>query len=253
MQDLEGDLASDAGVEGRPHLTRGAGAENLGKPKTVGQKQTGYETVQLSAVGGVGLPAPGGGLVGSVPHPAEDNVNRPYRLSDRCHNETTEGAGMGTKFTGTAEQRRTLDAYIKLRRAVNTVASRTSVAMRAAGLTESQFGVLEALHHLGPLCQKDIAVKVLKSAGNLTTVIDNLERRGLVRRERIREDRRVVMVHITGQGDDLVASIFPGHVEALVEAFAVLSAEEQEQLAELCRRLGIQEPEAPTSSPERAS
>ena len=113
--------------------------------------------------------------------------------------------------------------------------------MREAGLTESQFGVLEALHHLGPLCQKDIAAKVLKSAGNLTTVIDNLERRGLVRRERSREDRRVVMVHITDGGDGLVTSVFPGHVEALVGAFAVLSADEQEQLAELCRRLGVQE------------
>ncbi len=123
---------------------------------------------------------------------------------------------MGTKFSGTAAERRTLDAYIKLRRAVNSIAGRTNVLMREAGLTESQFGVLEALHHLGPLCQKDIAAKVLKSAGNLTTVIDNLERRGLVRRERSREDRRVVMVHITDEGDGLVISVFPGHVEALV-------------------------------------
>ena len=156
---------------------------------------------------------------------------------------------MGTKFSGTAAERRTLDAYIKLRRAVNSMAGRTIVLMREAGLTESQFGVLEALHHLGPLCQKDLARKVLRSAGNLTTVIDNLERRGLVRRGRSREDRRVVMVHITDEGDALVTSVFPGHVEALVEAFAVLSAEEQEQLAELCRRLGGQEI-APPASPE---
>ena len=49
-------------------------------------------------------------------------------------------------------------------------------------LTAPQFGVLEALYHLGPLCQKDLAAKILKSSGNMTMVIDNLEKRDLVRR-----------------------------------------------------------------------
>ncbi len=47
------------------------------------------------------------------------------------------------------------------------------------GLTESQFGVLDSLFHLGPMKQKEIGKKILKSGGNITMVINNLEKRGI--------------------------------------------------------------------------
>jgi MarR family 2-MHQ and catechol resistance regulon transcriptional repressor len=148
---------------------------------------------------------------------------------------------MATRHQGSAAEKRALDAYIKLRRAVNAVSLRENEVMRVAGLTESQFGALEALHHLGPLCQHELAGKVLKSAGNMTTVVDNLERRGLVERRRDREDRRVVTIHLTDHGGELVREVFPRVVEVLVDAFSALSAGEQQQLAALCRRLGTSE------------
>jgi MarR family 2-MHQ and catechol resistance regulon transcriptional repressor len=147
---------------------------------------------------------------------------------------------MGTRYQGTAAERRALDAYIKLRRAVNSIARREAEVMREANLTESQFGTLEALLHLGPLCQHELARKILKSAGNLTTVIDNLERRGLVQRRRDSSDRRLVAVHLTGPGERLIRDVLPRNVDVLKSAFAVLGAREQEQLAELCWRLGTQ-------------
>ena len=148
---------------------------------------------------------------------------------------------MATRHQGSAAEKRALDASIELRRAVNAVSLRENEAMRAAGLTESQFGALEALHHLGPLCQHELAGKVLKSAGNMTTVVDNLERRGLVERRRDRDDRRIVTIHLTDRGRDLVREVFPRVVDALVDAFSALSAREQQQLAALCRRLGTSE------------
>lgn len=148
---------------------------------------------------------------------------------------------MGTKYEGTAAESRALDTYIKLRRAVNAVNRPESEQMRVAGLTESQFGVLEALLHLGPLCQRELASKVLKSAGNMTTVVDNLQRRGLVERKREADDRRVVTVSLTGRGEAVIRDAFPRVVTALVGAFSVLTAGEQKQLAALCRRLGTAE------------
>ncbi len=94
--------------------------------------------------------------------------------------------------------------------------------MRSVGLTESQFGVLEALLHLGPLCQNELADKILKSAGDLTTVIDNLERRGLVERRRDRDDRPLVAGYMTRQGERLIRTIFPHHVDVLARAFSSL-------------------------------
>lgn len=145
---------------------------------------------------------------------------------------------MGTKYQGTAAEKRALDTYIKLRRAVNALSLCEGEAMRGAGLSESQFGVLEALLHLGPLCQRELAAKVLKSPGNLTTVVDNLERRGLAERRRDGDDRRVVTVHLTEGGEDLIREVFPKVADALVGAFSELTAGDQNQLAELCRRLG---------------
>jgi Transcriptional regulators len=150
---------------------------------------------------------------------------------------------MPTHYDGTAEERRALDVYIKLMRAAQSVADRTGASIARAGLTGSQFGVLETLYHLGPQMSGQLAQKHLKSANNFTVVIDNLEKQGLVRRERdARRDRRVVMVHLTDAGREKIAAALPGHVRAVVEDLAVLTPEEQEQLGALLRRLGRQEP-----------
>ena len=83
-----------------------------------------------------------------------------------------------------------------------------------------------------------VSAKVLKSGSNMTTVIDNLERDGLVRRERDDRDRRVIYIHLTKAGRNKVEAVLPGHVAALVDEFSVLSRSEQEMLAGLCRKLG---------------
>ena len=79
-----------------------------------------------------------------------------------------------------------------------------------AGLTESQFGVLEALLHLGPLHQRELAEKILRTNGNVTLVVDHLEKRGLVRRERGSADRRYIKVHLTDAGEDAGEGTLPG-------------------------------------------
>ena len=72
------------------------------------------------------------------------------------------------------DEQRALGAYGKLMRAAESVTACLDAGLRRAGLTTSQFAVLETLHHLGPLCQGELAEKILKSSGNLTTVVDNL-------------------------------------------------------------------------------
>ena len=72
----------------------------------------------------------------------------------------------------------------------------------------------------------------------LTTVVDNLERVGLVRRQRDAKDRRVIYVHLTDAGSSKIEAVLPGHVAALVEELKVLSPGEQEMLSKLCKKLG---------------
>ncbi len=146
---------------------------------------------------------------------------------------------MGTHYKGTQEEVLALDAFIKLVRAAGSVSGRVESRFSAIGLTVSQFGVLEALLHLGPLHQKDLAAKILKSTGNITMVVDNLEKRGLVARERDQEDRRHYFVRITDAGTRLIADFFPGHVRRITEEMGRLSKEEQVTLGRLCRKVGL--------------
>lgn len=134
-----------------------------------------------------------------------------------------------------------LNSYTKLMRAAESVTNRTSRTMGEANLTISQFGVLEALHHKGPLCQRDIASKILKSSGNMTLVIDNLEKRQLVRRERDTNDRRYFTIRLTDEGKTLIADVFTRVEAAIVQEMSVLSEEEQQTLGRICKKLGLQE------------
>lgn len=148
---------------------------------------------------------------------------------------------MATHYQGTEAEIRALDAYIKLSRAADSLTARIHRHLDASRLTISQFGVLEAIFHLGPLTQRDLAQKLLKSGGNMTLVIDNLEKRGLVRRDRQQKDRRCILVHLTKAGQALIEKVFPDHVAAIVAEMSILSEPEQEELSRLCRRLGKQE------------
>ena len=146
---------------------------------------------------------------------------------------------MATRYGGSAEERAALDAYIKVWRAAHAMEARANRHLAAHTLTISQFGVLEALHHLGPLSQRQLADKILRSSGNLTMVIDNLERDGLVGRERDQKDRRVMTVSLTPRGQELIDMLMPRHVQNVLSVFAALTPEELTQLAALSKKLGL--------------
>ena len=143
-----------------------------------------------------------------------------------------------SRYRGNKETVKALSAYIKLMRAAESFTARIHHALTEVGLTISQFGALEALYHLGPQTQVEIGKKILKSSGNMTLVIDNLEKRGLVRRERGKDDRRDFTVHLTGAGKTLISEFFPAHAERITAEMSVLTPAEQEQLGRLCKRLG---------------
>lgn len=140
--------------------------------------------------------------------------------------------------TSDSRQRRALRTYVRLMRAANTLRSFASRQLADTGLTLTQFAVLEALYHLGPMSLSDVARKILTTGGNLTMVVGNLEKQGLVNRKCSSEDARVYILSLTGKGKSLIAEIFPKHAAALTSFFEVLAPEEQEQLGNVCRKLG---------------
>ncbi|HEU4339812.1 MAG TPA: MarR family transcriptional regulator [Planctomycetota bacterium] len=128
------------------------------------------------------------------------------------------------------------DAYGALLRAAASVASRVNRRLASKGLTASRFGALCALWADGPLCPHELASRLGQTRGNVTMILDNLERRGLVERRREGVNRRYLAVHLTPRGRRLVASLAPLHRRAIA-AEMPLSPSDLRHLSRICRRL----------------
>ena len=128
-------------------------------------------------------------------------------------------------------------SFIKLCRATWTVTARVAACL-PGNITFAQFAVLEALYTLGPMYQRELSQRILRSSASVTAVVDGLERRGLVSRTRSTEDRRLVEVGLTAGGDGFMNEVLPVYMSKVREEFSVLTREEQEELGRLCRTLG---------------
>jgi MarR family 2-MHQ and catechol resistance regulon transcriptional repressor len=154
---------------------------------------------------------------------------------------------MPTHYRGDPRTVLALDTFIKFTRAANALEYRLAHHAQLADLTVSQFGVLETLYHLGPLCQGEIGTKLLRSSGNITLVLDNLEKRGLVERKRETSDRRSVRINLTPQGSALISELFPRQAAAIAAQLDALDPQEQVELGRLCKKLGKSRIESPSN------
>jgi MarR family 2-MHQ and catechol resistance regulon transcriptional repressor len=146
---------------------------------------------------------------------------------------------MPTHFKGSARETRALDTFVKLTRAMETLGSHLQRHLASLEITPPQLAVLEALLHLGPMSQGELGRKLLRSNPNMTALLDNLERNGWISRERSPEDRRVVLVSLTPEGQRVIEKVFPAHAAHIAALMGALTAEEQEQLGALCKKLGL--------------
>ncbi len=131
-----------------------------------------------------------------------------------------------------------MDAFIKLTRGTHSLLTRLEPHITRHGITATQFGILEALLHMGPLNQRDLGRKLLLSKGNISVVVNNLEKSSLVKRSRGTSDRRQTIIKLTPKGRKLIERVFPKMVAAMVEEFSTLTASELETLGRLLKKLG---------------
>ncbi|MCL7980652.1 MAG: MarR family transcriptional regulator [marine benthic group bacterium] len=149
-------------------------------------------------------------------------------------NETNAGGGGRLPLRSSA-----LRLWIRLARAYRAIEQAAARDVARHGLTLAEFGMLEAIHHLGPMALGEIQRKILVSSGGVTYVADSLEKRSLIRREPSVSDRRVRIAVLTEQGEKLIREIFPEHERVLEETMSGLDPREQEEAASLLRRFGI--------------
>jgi len=133
-------------------------------------------------------------------------------------------------------------------RAVETHATR-SISRFGMGATD--FGVLEALLHKGPLAVKELGKKVLLTSGSMTTAVDRLEARGLVARHDDAQDRRARIIRLTPEGRKLIECAFAEHRDEMEAALASFSQEDRADLLPLLRRLGRDAEETFHATPQQ--
>jgi MarR family 2-MHQ and catechol resistance regulon transcriptional repressor len=136
------------------------------------------------------------------------------------------------------ETNENLKALIALARGFMSVRRRETKTIRQGGLTVAQFGAIEVLYHKGPLPVSVITEKALTTSGNMTMVIQNLRKMGLVEKLENPKDKRSYLVKLTDKGKNLFEEIFPPHLENIDQIFSVLSKEEKEELIRIMKKLG---------------
>ena len=130
-----------------------------------------------------------------------------------------------------------LKVLITLSRSTQAVRKKEIRTIKEGGLTVAQFAVLEALYHKGDMRICEIIEKVLSTGGNMTVVIENLLKDGLVSKCPDENDRRVSLIHLTEKGNALIEKIFPKHLENINEIFDVLTTEDKINLINLFKKL----------------
>lgn len=131
--------------------------------------------------------------------------------------------------------------WLVLWKAFRALEGQAERSIAGLGLCQSDFGVLEALLHKGPLPVKALGEKVLLTSGSMTAAIDRLERRGWVVRGNDPEDRRIRIVRLTPTGRKTIQALFRNHERDMERAAARLIHSERLELMVLLRKLGKEE------------
>ena len=129
--------------------------------------------------------------------------------------------------------------WLVLMKAYRSLAQHAEQSLRGAELAFSEFTILEALLHKGPLQVNDIGRRVNLTSGSITSAIDRLEERGLVRRAVDSADKRARVVSLTRAGRALIATTFDAHRARMDAASDTLTAKERKAIIDLLKKLGI--------------
>ncbi|MBC5629231.1 MarR family transcriptional regulator [Clostridium sp. NSJ-6] len=134
------------------------------------------------------------------------------------------------------ENQLTLSTLVVFTRAEHAIHKKELETVKESGLTPAQFGVLEALYNKGDLRICELIEKILTTSGNITVVIKNLEKEGLIKKNPDPEDKRSCIISLTEKGKDIIESILPNHINNIKSIFEVLTDEEKITLKNILKK-----------------
>jgi len=144
---------------------------------------------------------------------------------------------MATHYKGSLKEVNILNSYIKLVRAFESISSRLYMKLDKEGLTESQFYLLDVLYHCGPMNQKELGKKIFRSEGNITMIVNNLERRKLIKKKQNPDDKRIYIIKLKTEGKELYEKVFPKFLKAMMREFEGIKEKEHKEFQKVCKKI----------------
>src|ERR1700730_9364244 len=145
---------------------------------------------------------------------------------------------MKRKRTKQTEDSSGVHLWLVLMKAFQALAGHAGGSIKRTELGDSDFRVLEALLHKGPLPVNTVGPKVWLTPGSISVALDRLVKKGLVSRKDHPDDRRVRKVELTPKGRALISRVFGEHAAAMEDVANVLSKSERLTLLRLLKKLG---------------
>jgi MarR family transcriptional regulator, 2-MHQ and catechol-resistance regulon repressor len=146
---------------------------------------------------------------------------------------------MGTHYKGSLKEVNTLNSYIKLIRSFESISSHLYMKLAKEGLTETQFFTLDVLYHLGSMNQKDLGKKISRSEGNITMVVNNLEKQKLIKKKQSEDDKRVYIIKLRNEGKELYERVFPKFLKIIMSEFEGIKEKEHKEFQKVCKKIGL--------------
>ena len=146
-----------------------------------------------------------------------------------------------------------LPLVIAVSRALRRIHAEPEALLRERGVTPAQFAVLELLLHKGEQTVGEIVERILMTPGNVTVVVRNLERSGLIVRRPDPGDRRIGRISLSDCGESLISELFPEHEKAISRSLAILSQAEKRTIVRLMSRIARQDRRQQTLMERRSS
>ena len=142
--------------------------------------------------------------------------------------------------------------FLVLWKAAHAAQSYAEKSILGLEMCGSDFAVLEALLHKGPLPVNEIGKKVLLTSGSITVAVDRLETKGLVERRAHGTDRRARIVHLTKEGRKLITRAYAEHAADMERlASASLTRAERKTLISLLKKIGYEAADSLEQSEEQ--
>lgn len=131
-----------------------------------------------------------------------------------------------------------MHVWLVLMKAFQALMPHAAESIAQTGLGDSDFRVLEALLHKGPLPVNTLGPKVWLTPGSISVAVERLVKKGLVLRKNHPRDRRVRQVELTAKGRALITRGFREHAAAMEAVVSVLSKSERLTLLRLLKKQG---------------